>query len=475
MFDKILIANRGEIAVRVIRACKELGIRTLAVYSKADAESLHVQLADEAICIGESSSSESYLKIDRIVSAAEVGDVEAIHPGYGFLAENAHFVEVCENCNIKFIGPSSAAIRAMGDKIAARETMRKAGVPTVPGSDGPVSTEQEALKVARNIGYPVIVKAAAGGGGRGMRVAHNDPSLVKGYHTARREAERAFGNGSVYVEKYIENPRHIEFQILADRKGKTIHLGERDCSLQRRHQKLLEEAPSPALSSALRKKMGKAAVKAAEAVKYVNAGTVEFLVDDKNEFYFIEMNTRVQVEHPVTEESTGIDIVKEQIRIAAGEELGYDQKNVEMKKYAIECRINAEDPFNNFQPHPGRIEFLSIPGGHGVRVDTHVYGGYTIPPHYDSLIAKIICYGSDRRAALDRMVRALDEFMIRGPRTTVPLHKLILKDPNFRRGRYSTSFIERLLVSSQPMLPPKTATHTGIKSKHKNTRKSGDT
>jgi acetyl-CoA carboxylase biotin carboxylase subunit len=455
MFDKILIANRGEIAVRIIRACKELGIRTLAVYSKADTDSLHVQLADEAICIGEAPSKESYLKIDRIISAAEVGDVEAIHPGYGFLAENAHFAEVCENCNIKFIGPSSSAIRAMGDKVAARETMRKAGVPTVPGSDGPVETEQEALKITRKVGYPVIVKAAGGGGGRGMRVAHNDPALVKGYHTARAEAERAFGNPVVYIEKYLENPRHIEFQILADRKGRTVHLGERDCSLQRRHQKLVEESPSPVLTNDLRKKMGKAAVKAAEAVGYINAGTVEFLLDAHGEFYFIEMNTRIQVEHPVTEEVTGIDIVKEQIRISAGEELGYDQKEIQFQKAAIECRINAEDPFNNFQPCPGPIDFLCVPGGHGVRVDTHVYAGYVISPHYDSMIAKLICYGRDRRTALDRMARALDEFMIRGIKTTIPLHKLILKDPNFRRGRYSTAFVERLLAASQPLVPPK--------------------
>jgi acetyl-CoA carboxylase biotin carboxylase subunit len=453
MFDKILIANRGEIAVRIIRACKELGIRTVAVYSKGDTDCLHVQLADEAICIGEAPSKESYLKIDRIISAAEVGDVEAIHPGYGFLAENAHFAEVCEGCNIKFIGPSSAAIKAMGDKIAARETMRKAGVQVVPGSDGPVDSEGDALKVARKIGYPVIVKAAGGGGGRGMRVAHNDPSLVTGYHMARAEAERAFGNSAVYIEKYIENPRHIEFQILADRKGNIVHLGERDCSLQRRHQKLVEESPSPALTNDLRKKMGKAAIKAAEAVKYTNAGTVEFLLNPEGGFYFIEMNTRVQVEHPVTEEVTGIDIVEEQLRIAAGEELGYDQKDVQFNNCAIECRINAEDPFNGFQSCPGRIEFLHVPGGHGVRVDTHVYGGYTIPPHYDSLIAKLICYGRDRRTALDRMSRALDEFIIRGIKTTLPLHQLILKDPNFRRGRYTTSFIDRLLISRQPLAP----------------------
>ncbi len=448
MFDKILIANRGEIAVRVIRACKELGIRSVAVYSQADADSLHVQLADEAICIGEAPSKESYLKIDRIISAAEVADVEAIHPGYGFLSENAHFAEVCEGCNIKFIGPPSSAIRAMGDKVAARETMRKAGVPVVPGSDGPVGSEDEALKIARKIGYPVIVKAAGGGGGRGMRIAHNDPSLIKAYHTARSEAERAFSNATVYLEKYVEDPRHIEFQIFADRKGKTVHLGERDCSIQRRHQKLLEEAPSPVMTSDLRKKMGKAAIKAAEAVKYVNAGTVEFLLDKNGEFYFIEMNTRVQVEHPVTEEVTGIDIVKEQLRVAAGEELSFDQKNIEVQRCAIECRINAEDPFNNFQPSPGRIDFLHVPGGHGVRVDKHVYSGYVIPPYYDSMIAKLICYGRDRRTAMDRMSRALDEFILRGVKTTIPLHKLILKDPNFRRGRYSTSFVERLMSTA---------------------------
>jgi len=458
MFDKILIANRGEIAVRIIRACKELGIRSVAVYSEADANSFHVQLADEAICIGKATSAESYLKIDRIISAAEISDVEAIHPGYGFLAENAHFAEVCENCNIKFIGPPSSAIRAMGDKITARETMRKAGVPIVPGSDGPVDKEDDALKIARKIGYPVIVKATAGGGGRGMRVAHNDPSLIKGFHTARSEADRAFGNASVYIEKYIENPRHIEFQILADRKGRTVHLGERDCSLQRRHQKLVEESPSPAMTSDLRKKMGKAAIKAATAVGYVNAGTIEFLYnEDAKEFYFIEMNTRIQVEHPITEEVTGIDIVKEQIRIAAGEELGYDQKDIQFTKHAIECRINAEDPFNNFQPCPGRIEFMHVPGGHGVRVDKHVYTGYVIPQYYDSMLAKLICYGRDRKSALDRMSRALDEFIIRGVKTTVPLHKLILKDPNFRRGRYSTAFIERLMASTQPIVAEKAA------------------
>src|SRR5271169_7013224 len=359
MFDKILIANRGEIAVRIIRACRELSIRTLAVYSKADADSLHVQLADEAICIGDAPSKESYLKIDRIISAAEVGDVEAIHPGYGFLSENAHFAEVCENCNIKFIGPASPSIRSMGDKVAARETMRKAGVPVVPGSDGPVENEQDALKIARRIGYPVIVKAAGGGGGRGMRVAHNDPSLVKGYHTARSEAEKAFGNSGVYIEKYIENPHHIEIQILADRKGRTIHLGERDCSLQRRNQKLIEESPSPLLENKFRKlrdKIGKAAIRIAEAARYTNAGTVEFIVDDDGNFYFLEVNKRIQVEHPVTEEVTGIDLVRYQILLAMGEPLQHSQSDIVIKGHAIECRINAEDPFGDFRPSPGRIE-----------------------------------------------------------------------------------------------------------------------
>ncbi|MBM3859616.1 MAG: acetyl-CoA carboxylase biotin carboxylase subunit [Verrucomicrobia bacterium] len=456
MFDKILIANRGEIAVRIIRACKELGIRTMAVYSQADSNSLHIQLADEAVCIGPGPSTESYLKIDRLISAAEIGDVEAIHPGYGFLSENAHFAEVCENCKIKFIGPPSSAIRAMGDKVAARATMRKAGVPVVPGSDGPVTDEQEAFTVVRKIGYPVIIKAAGGGGGRGMRIAHNDPALIKGLYTARSEAERAFNNPNIYIEKYIENPRHIEFQILGDNKGRIVHLGERDCSIQRRHQKLIEESPSPVMNADLRKKMGKAAIKAAEAVKYVNAGTVEFIYsEEKKEFYFIEMNTRVQVEHPVTEEVTGIDLVKEQLRIAAGEPLGYDQKDITFDRAAIECRINAEDPFNNFQPCPGKIEFMHVPGGLGVRVDKHAYSGYVIPPDYDSMIGKLICYGKDRREALDRMARALDEFVIRGIKTTVPLHQIILKDPNFRRGRYSTAFIERLLTTPQPIVPPK--------------------
>src|SRR5216683_3287037 len=403
MFEKILIANRGEIALRIQRACRDMGIKTVVVHSEADSEAKYVKLADESVCIGPAASSASYLNIPAIISAAEVTDAEAIHPGYGFLAENPDFAERVDKSGFIFIGPQAGTIRLMGDKVNAKQVMEKAGVLCVPGSDGPLpDAPEEALKIARKIGYPVIVKAAGGGGGRGMRVAHNDPALVKGYHTARSEAEHAFSNSAVYIEKYIENPRHIEFQILADRKGKTLHLGERHCSLQRRHQKLLEESPSPLLTSDLRKKMGKVAIKAAEAVGYVNAGTVEFLLGEDNEFFFIEMNTRVQVEHPVTEEVTGIDIVKEQIRIAAGEELGYDQKDIQFSKHAIECRINAEDPFNNFQPCPGRIEFLHVPGGHGVRVDTHVYAGYVIPPYYDSMIAKLTCYGRDRRVALDR-------------------------------------------------------------------------
>jgi acetyl-CoA carboxylase biotin carboxylase subunit len=455
MFDKILIANRGEIALRIIRACKELKIKTLAVYSEADVDSLHIQLADEAICIGKAPSSESYLKIDRIISAAEIGDVDAIHPGYGFLAENAHFAEVCESCNIKFIGPKPAAIRAMGDKNIARETARKAGVPVTPGSNGLVETEQEALKVAKQIGYPVMIKAVAGGGGRGMRPAHNDVSLVKGFHAAKIEAEKAFGNGSLYIEKLIENPHHIEFQVLADQHGKVVHIGERDCSIQRRNQKLLEESPSPILTSDLRKKMGKATIKLAEAVKYEGAGTIEYLVDDKGNFYFMEMNTRIQVEHPVTEEVYGIDLVKEQIRIAAGFPLGKAYDDLKPLRHAIEMRINAEDPFDDFRPSPGKIDLYYAPGGHGVRVDSHVYGGYSIPPNYDSMIGKVIAYGHDRTAAMDRLYRALDEYLIRGIKTTIPFGKLILQDPDFRRGRYSTHFVEHFMKQKHSFFPAK--------------------
>jgi acetyl-CoA carboxylase biotin carboxylase subunit len=455
MFDKILIANRGEIALRIIRACKELGIKTLAVYSAADVDSLHVQLADEAICIGKAASQESYLKIDRIISAAEIGDVDAIHPGYGFLAENAHFAEVCESCNIKFIGPKPAAIRAMGDKSVARSTARKAGVPITPGSQGVVETDQEALKVAKQIGYPIMIKAVAGGGGRGMRQAHNDVSLVQGFNSAKMEAEKAFNNGALYLEKLIENPHHVEFQILGDRFGKVVHVGERDCSIQRRNQKLLEEAPSPFITPATRKAMGRAAIKLAHAVEYENAGTLEFLVDDKQNFYFMEMNTRIQVEHPVTEEVYGVDLVKEQIKIAFGEKLSKDFDDLRPLKHAIEFRINAEDPFNDFRPSPGKIELFYAPGGHGIRWDSHVYAGYSVPPYYDSMIGKLIAFGSDRTTAMDRLSRALDEFIIRGIKTTVPIGQAILKDPDFRRGRYSTHFVEGFLKQRASILPPR--------------------
>jgi acetyl-CoA carboxylase, biotin carboxylase subunit len=452
MIQKILIANRGEIALRIIRACRELGIRTLAVYSEADVQSLHVQLADEAICIGGPKSADSYMRADRIISAAEIADVDAIHPGYGFLSENAKFAEQCESCNIKFIGPKSKSIKIMGDKSVAKDTVRKANVPIVPGSDGPVGSEAEAVKVARKIGYPIIIKAVAGGGGRGMRIAHNDVSFAKEYHVARSEAEKTFDNASVYIEKYIQNPRHIEFQILGDSHGKVVHLGERDCSVQRRHQKLIEESPSPYFTSDLRKRMGKAAVRAAEAAEYENAGTIEFIVDSRGEFYFIEMNTRIQVEHPVTEEVTGIDLIKEQIHIAAGEKLGFDQKDIVFRGHAIECRINAEDPARNFTPSPGTIGLYYTPGGHGVRVDSHVYSGYTIPPYYDSMIGKLITHGDNRKMALERMYRALSEYLIRGIKTTIPLHKAILSDPAFIAGKATTAYLEEFLSRTPPDL-----------------------
>ncbi len=448
MFEKILVANRGEIAVRIIRACKELNIRTVAIYSEADANSMHVQLADEAICIGKAPSSDSYLRIDRIISAAEIADVDAIHPGYGFLSENAHFADVCESCNIRFIGPNSRAMNSLENKATSRALAKKAGVPVPPGSDGLIQNEEEALSIAKRIGYPVMIKAIAGGGGRGMRVAHNDISLIKGYHTARSEAEKAFGNSAVYIEKFIENPHHIEFQILGDNRGNIIHLGERDCSIQRRNQKVVEETPSPLIENKfkdLRKKMGKAAIKLAEVAHYTNAGTVEFIVDDSGNFYFLEVNKRVQVEHPITEEVTGIDIVKQQILIAMGEQLRISQSDVTFKGHAIECRINAEDPFDDFRPCPGRVEMYYAPGGRGVRVDSHAYAGYTIPPNYDSMIGKLITYGKDRREAMDKMSRALGEYMITGIKTTIPFEQAILQDPNFRRGVYSTNFIEQLL------------------------------
>ena len=448
MFEKVLVANRGEIAVRIIRACKELGVRTVAVYSEADVNSMHVQMADEALCIGRAPSSESYLRIDRIISAAEITDVDAIHPGYGFLSENAHFADICENCNIRFIGPSSRAMNALGDKALSRTLAKKAGVPVPPGSDGVVENEQDAVAVAKKIGYPIMIKAVAGGGGRGMRVAHNDISLVKGYHTARNEAEKAFGNSGVYIEKLIENPHHIEFQILGDSRGTIIHLGERDCSVQRRNQKLVEETPSPLLDTRfkdLRKKMGKAAKRIGELANYTNAGTVEFIVDESGNFYFLEVNKRIQVEHPITEEVTGWDLVKMQIMIAAGEPVKLSQSDVHFKGHAIECRVNAEDPFNNFRPSPGRVEMYYPPGGRGVRLESHAYSGYTIPPNYDSLIAKVVAYGKDRREAMDRMSRALGEYLITGIKTTIPFELAILQDPNFRRGVYSTNFVEQLL------------------------------
>ncbi|MEM7672896.1 MAG: acetyl-CoA carboxylase biotin carboxylase subunit [Verrucomicrobiota bacterium] len=445
MIKKLLIANRGEIALRIVRACRELGIQTLAVYSEADEQSLHVQLADAAICIGPAPGSESYLKADRIISAAEIADVDAIHPGYGFLAENADFAHQCEQCNIKFVGPRWEVINSMGDKAVAREIVKKAGVPTVPGSDGPIEDEAEALKIAQEIGFPVIIKAVAGGGGKGMRTAHNAMAFQKEFVAARNEAAKAFGNGSVYIEKFIEAPRHIEFQILADEHGNVIHLGERDCSVQRRHQKLIEEAPSPFLTPKLRKKMGDAAVNASKAAGYTNAGTIEFLVDKYGNFYFIEMNTRIQVEHGVTEEVTGIDLVKEQLLIASGHKLEYQQKDVKILRHAVEVRVNAEDPGRNFAPCPGKIDLYYAPGGHGVRIDSHVYSGYTIPPYYDSMISKVMTFGSSRDLALDRMNRALSEYLVRGIKTTIPFTKAIVNDPVFRRGEATTKFVEEFM------------------------------
>ena len=443
--QKVLIANRGEIALRIVRACRELGIKTLAVYSEADVESLHVQLADEAICIGGPQSFESYLRADRIISAAEIADVDAIHPGYGFLAENADFAEQCESCNIKFIGPSANAIRKMGDKAVAKETVQKVAVPVCGGSDGVIDSEDGAAKIAKSVGYPVMIKAVAGGGGKGMRIAHNEISLRKEFHVARNEAEKAFGNGDVFVEKFIENPRHIEFQILADQHGNVIHLGERDCSIQRRHQKLIEEAPSPFVDPELRARMGEAAVNAARAADYEGAGTIEFLVNDQREFFFLEMNTRIQVEHPVTEEVTGVDLIKQQILIASGEPIAFTQEEVQFNYHAIECRINAEDPSRNFIPSPGCIDLYYAPGGHGVRLDSHAYGGYIIPPYYDSMIGKLITYGRTRDVAIQRMYRALSEYIIRGVKTTIPLQKAIISDPKFQAGEATTAFMEDFL------------------------------
>src|SRR5512138_1524811 len=442
MFKKILIANRGEIALRVICACRELGIKTVAVYSEADENSLHVRFADEDVCIGPARSSDSYLSVPAVISAAEITGADAIHPGYGFLSESAYLAEVCEACHIKFIGPAPNVIRLLGDKARARRAMKKAGVPVLPGSDGPVDSEEKALKVAKDLGFPVIIKAVAGGGGRGMRVIRNPGELSKALKTAQREAEAAFGVGDVYIEKFVENPRHIEFQILGDHHGAVVHPGQRECSIQRRHQKLLEEGPSVAVTEKMRRKMGGVVVDAARAVQYTNAGTFEFLMDDKGNFYFMEVNTRVQVEHPVTEMVTGIDIVKEQIRIAAGARLGFKQSEVTFTGHAMECRINAEDP-DTFVPSPGLIHAFSVPGGPGVRIDTAAHSECTISPYYDSMIAKIIVHGRDRQEAIARMRRTLEMTVVEGIKTSIPMHLKILADKDFAAGKLSTAFMER--------------------------------
>jgi len=449
MFKKILIANRGEVALRVIFACRELGIKTVAVYSEADENSLHVRFADEDVRIGPARSADSYLNMPNIISAAEITGADAIHPGYGFLSESASLAEVCEACHIKFIGPSPQVIRLMGDKVRARRVMKKAGVPVLPGSDGPIDQEDRALKLAREIGFPVIVKATAGGGGRGMRVVRNAADLPNAVKTAQREAEASFGVGDVYIEKYLESPRHIEFQVLGDHHGTVVHLGERDCSIQRRHQKLIEESPSPVLSEKLRRKMGAIVVDAARAVQYTNAGTFEFLMDPEGRFYFMEVNTRLQVEHAVTEMVTGFDIVKEQIRIAAGERLSFKQSEVTFTGHSIECRINAEDP-ETFVPSPGVIHVFSVPGGPGVRVETFAHSECTITPYYDSMIATIIVHGRDRAEAIARMRRTLEMTVIEGIKTSIPLHLRVLNDPDFIAGRVSTSFMERFLARPFP-------------------------
>ncbi len=449
MFQKVLIANRGEIALRVIRACRELGIRTVAVYSQADSESLHVKLADEAFCIGPASATRSYLHIPALISTAVVTGAEAIHPGYGFLAENANFAEICADHRIKFIGPSIEAINGMGDKANARETMKKAGVPCVPGSDGLVEDEEEAFELAEEIGYPVIIKATAGGGGKGMRIANDTVQLGRAIATARSEAAAAFGDAGVYIEKYLKPIRHVEIQVMADSFGNTIHLGERDCSVQRRHQKLIEEAPSPALTPEMREKMGAAAVLAAKNIGYEGAGTVEFIFAG-DRFYFMEMNTRIQVEHPVTEMITGYDLIKEQIRVAAGEKLSIKQEDVKFRGHAIECRINAEDPERNFLPCPGRVDAYIAPGGPGVRVDSHCYPGYSIPPFYDSLVGKLIVWGQTREEAIERMHRALDEYAITGIQTTIPFHLRVLDNPHFQKGDVTTDFIEKHMTAMAP-------------------------
>jgi acetyl-CoA carboxylase biotin carboxylase subunit len=441
VFKKILIANRGEIALRVIRAAREMGIQTVAVYSEADRESLHVRFADDDVCIGPAPARESYLNIPRIIAAAEITGADAIHPGYGFLAENAEFAEICAASGITFIGPTPEQIRTMGDKAAARATMIANNVPVVPGSPGPVEDVDDALGFAVKIGFPVIIKAAAGGGGKGMRVARDADDFARSFQLARSEALSAFGNGSVYVEKYLERPRHIEFQILGDTHGNCIHLGERDCSVQRRHQKLIEEAPSPAMTPELRKKMGDAAVLGAKSINYVGAGTMEMLLDEDGSFYFMEMNTRIQVEHPVTEMLTGVDLLKEQIRVAAGERMSVTE-TPPLHGHVIECRINAEDPARNFQPSPGKIDVFNLPGGNGVRVDTHAYAGYTVPPYYDSMIAKVICQGRDRGEALAKMKMALETFIVQGVMTTIPFLGRVMEDPHFAAGDVHTKFLE---------------------------------
>ncbi len=445
MFRRILVANRGEIAQRVIRACRELGIETVAVYSEADAGALHLRMADETICIGPAQSARSYLDIKSIISAAEIADVEAIHPGYGFLSENAHFAEVCRSCKIEFIGPASETIAQLGNKSRAREMAVAAKVPVVPGSDGPVTDEVTAKRVALEIGYPVMIKAASGGGGRGMRVASNAPSLVAGMRAAQAEAKAAFGDDSVYLEKFVERGRHVEVQILGDHDGNIIHLGERDCSTQRRHQKLIEESPSAALTPRVRERMCTAAVRLAKHAGYYNAGTVEFLVDQEGNFFFIEVNARIQVEHPVTELVTGIDLIHQQLKIAAGEKLEIRQKDVQWRGHAIECRINAEDPALGFQPSPGKVELFVPPGGPGVRVDSHCFSGYRIPPNYDSMIGKLLVHRPTRDEAIATMKRALDEFVVEGPKTTIPLLREVLDNQDFRSGRHDTGFLERYL------------------------------
>jgi acetyl-CoA carboxylase biotin carboxylase subunit len=442
MFRKVLVANRGEIALRVIRACRELGLQTVAVYSEADRESLHVRFADDDVCVGPAPARDSYLKIPRLIAAAEITGADAIHPGYGFLAENAEFAETCAASNIAFIGPTPDQIRTMGDKATARKTMSEVGVPVVPGTPGPVEDVDEALAFAEKIGFPVIIKAAAGGGGKGMRVAKDKDDFARSFQLARSEALSAFGSADVYVEKYLARPRHIEFQILGDQQGRVIHLGERDCSVQRRHQKLIEEAPSPAMTPELRERMGEAAVRGAQAINYVGAGTIEMLLDEDGSFYFMEMNTRIQVEHPVTEMLTGVDLVKEQIRVCAGEPLSVREMPT-MRGHVIECRVNAEDPSRNFQPSPGRIETFHTPGGPGVRVDSHVYAGYTVPPYYDSLLAKLIVQGRDREEALIRMRVALEAFVIEGVTTTIPFLARVMSNPRFRAGEVDTKFLER--------------------------------